>query len=151
VFSLRYPATLRRDDTGGYYLRFPDVPGANTGDKDRDSTLAGAADCVAVALETYLEQGRDIPLPSKPKKGQYLVSVPLDLALRLALYRTMRETHTTAAELARRMKVREATIQEILNAHSATPPETYVLALARLGKTATLTVDEQPEHSAAAR
>jgi antitoxin HicB len=74
---MRYPATLRRDDTGGYYLRFPDVPGANTGDDDRESTLAGAADCLAVALETYMEQGRDIPLPSKPKKGQYLVSVPI--------------------------------------------------------------------------
>lgn len=150
MLSLRYPATLRRDDTGGYYLRFPDVPGANTGDEDRERTLAGASDCLAVALETYMEQGRDIPLPSKPKRGQYLVSVPLDLALRLALRQAMRETHTTAAGLARRMRVERATIQDILEGRGGARPETYVLALARLGKTATLTVEEQP-NSAVAR
>jgi antitoxin HicB len=146
VFSLSYPATLRRDTTG-CYLSFPDVRGANTGDSDRDSTLAGAADCLAVALETYMEQQRDIPKPSKPKKGQYLIAVPLALALKIAVYQAMRDTHVTTAELARRMDVSESLVKQVLDPSRAANLETIERALAQLGRTARLTVEEQPEYT----
>lgn len=146
MFSLSYPATLRRD-TSGYYLTFPDVRGANTGDSESDSTLAGAADCLAVALETYMEQQQDIPRPSKPKKGQYLIAVPLELALKIAVYQAMRDAHVTTAELARRMDAPESLVTQILDPNRAVPLETIERALAQLGRTARLTVEEQPEHT----
>lgn len=151
MFSLSYPAILRREKTGGYYLSFPDVRGANTGDKDREKTLAGAADCLAVALETYMEQKRDIPMPSKPKKGESLIAVPLELAMKIAVYQAMRDAHVSNAELARRMKVPEMHVRRILNPNRATPLEIIERALARLGKTATLTIEEEREKVAAAR
>ena len=151
MFSLSYPAILRRETTGGYYLSFPDVRGANTGDADRDSTLAGAADCLAVALETYMGQQRDIPKPSRPKKGQPLIAVPLELALKLAVYQAMREAQVSSAELARRMDVPETLVKRMLNPNHVTRLETVERALARLGRTAWLTVEEQHAPVAMAR
>jgi antitoxin HicB len=140
VIALSYPARLRRDSTGGYYLKFRDVAGANTGDDDRATTLAGAADCLAVALKTYMELKRDIPPPSKSKRGEHLVAVPLELAPKLAVYQAMRAARVSNAELARRMKVRETIVRRILDPNTATRLETIEQALACLGKTATLTV-----------
>ena len=151
MLSFSYPAILRREKTGGYYLSFPDVPGANTGDEDREDTLAGAADCLAVALETYMEQKRDIPLPSKPKKGECLIEVPLELAMKIAVYQTMRDARVSQAELARRMKIPETRVRRILDPHRATSAEIIEQALSRLGKTARLRVDEEREPMAAAR
>jgi antitoxin HicB len=115
VFSPSYPAILRRDKPHGYYLSFPDVPGANTGDEDRDSTLAGAADCLTVALETYIEQGRDVPLPSKPKTGQYVIAIPRALALRLAVYQALRDARADNAKLIRHLDAKSA--QRVLARH----------------------------------
>jgi antitoxin HicB len=52
----------------------------------------------------------------------------------------MRAAGVNNSELARRMGVRETIVRRILDPKNATRLETIELALARLGKTATLTV-----------
>jgi antitoxin HicB len=71
---------------------FPDVPEALTTGSDLGETREQAADCLAEALAGRIRRGDAIPKPSKPKRGQYSVSVPLYLAPKLALYLAMRES-----------------------------------------------------------
>lgn len=59
-----YPCKLTDDEDGGLVATFPDVPEAITGGRDLDEALAEAEDALAVALEGYVLEGRDIPTPS---------------------------------------------------------------------------------------
>ena len=59
-----------------------------------------AEDCLLVALCAYVDCAEDIPIPSKMKKGQELVTVPPLSAAKLALYSAMRRKEISKAELA---------------------------------------------------
>ena len=75
-----------------------------------------------------------IPKPSRPKRGQYSVSVPLYLAPKLALYLAMRESGLRNTELARRLGVSETVVRRMLDPKHTTKPEKIQAALAELGK-----------------
>ena len=67
-------------------MRFPDVPGALTCGEDRAEALAMAEDALTVALAGYVQQQRDIPIPSPTKESQEIVTLPPLVAAKLALY-----------------------------------------------------------------
>jgi len=75
-----------------------------------------------------------IPAPSKLKRGQHPVSVPLYLAPKLALYLAMRKSGTRNTELAKRLGVSETVIRRMLDPKHDTKPERIQAALAALGK-----------------
>lgn len=87
MFTASYPASfLPEEDGSGFHVRFPDLPEALTGGDDLEDTLAQAADCLAEAIAGRIARGDEIPPPSKAKRGQRLIGVPLYLAPKLALY-----------------------------------------------------------------
>src|ERR1039457_1279650 len=99
-----YPASFLPEKNGkGLHVRFPDLPEALTGGVDLDDTLVEATDCLAAAIAGRIVRGDGIPVPSKLKRGQYPVSVPLYLAPKLALYLAMREGGMPNTELAKRL------------------------------------------------
>ncbi len=69
---------------GGFYARLPDVPGA--------LPLLEAQDALGVALAELMRRQSEIPLPSKAKRGQRVISVPLYLAPKIALHAAVRES-----------------------------------------------------------
>ena len=73
-------------DGKGLHVRFPDLPEALTSGDDLEDILVQAADCLAEAIAGRIARGDQIPPPSKPKRGQRLIGVPLYLAPKLALY-----------------------------------------------------------------
>ena len=80
MFTASYPASFLPEENGkGFHVRFPDLPEALTGGDDLEDTLVQAADCLAEAIAGRIARGDDIPPPSKPKRGQHLISVPLYL------------------------------------------------------------------------
>ena len=87
------------------HVRFPDLPEALTGGDDLEDTVAQATDCLAEAMAGRIARGDEIPLPSKPKRGQRLIIVPLYLAPKLALYLAMRERGMPNTKLAKRLGV----------------------------------------------
>ena len=92
MFTATYPANfLPEADGRGFHVRFPDLPEALTGGSDLDDTREQAADCLAEALAGRIKRGDEIPKPSKLKRGQHSVTVPLYLAPKLALYLAMKE------------------------------------------------------------
>jgi antitoxin HicB len=65
-----YPVILTKDENGTVIAQFPDVPEAMTVGADETNALDWAQDALVVALTGYIEERRDIPPPSKLKKGQ---------------------------------------------------------------------------------
>ncbi len=135
MFTASYPASFLPEEQGeGFHVRFTDLPEALTGGDDFDDTFVQAADCLAEAIAGRIARGDEIPLPSKPKRGQHLISVPLQLAPKLALYLAMRESGIPNTELARRLGVSETVVRRMLNPKHATKPERIQAALRALGK-----------------
>lgn len=135
MFIASYPATfVPESDGGSFHVRFPDLPEALTGGDDFEDTFAQAADCLAEAVAGRIARGDDIPLPSKLKRGQHLIGVPLQLAPKLALYMVMRERGIPNTEVARRLGVSETVVRRMLNPKHVTKPERMQAALMTLGK-----------------
>jgi antitoxin HicB len=92
MFTANYPASFLREPDGmGFHVRFPDLPEALTGGDNLEDTFVQAVDCLAEAIAGRIARGDAIPPPSRPKRGQHLIGVPLYLAPKLALYLAMRE------------------------------------------------------------
>ena len=72
---LQYPAIFEPAEEGGFVVTFPDIPEAITQGEIAEDAMAHAADVLESALDWYLESGRPIPSPSKPKSGQLLVEI----------------------------------------------------------------------------
>jgi antitoxin HicB len=135
MFIAAYPASFLSEENGkGFHVRFPDLPEALTGGADLDDTLVEAADCLAEAIAGRIVRGDGIPAPSKLKRGQYAIGVPLYLAPKLALYLAMREGGIRNTELAKRLAVSETVVRRMLDPKHNTKPEKIQAALSALGK-----------------
>ena len=143
MFTACYPATFFPEEDGkGFRVRFPDLPEALTGGDDLADTFGQAADCLAEAIAGRIARADEIPRPSKPKRGQHPISVPLYLAPKLALYLAMRERRMPNTELARRLGISETIVRRMLNPKHNTNPEKIQAALVALGKRVVVTFED---------
>jgi antitoxin HicB len=120
---------LPEGDRKGFHVRFPGIPEALTGGDDLEDTLAQAADCLAEAIAGRIVRGGQIPPPSKAKRGQHLIGVPLYLAPKLALYIALLERRMPNTQLGKRLGVSETVIRRMLNPKHATKPDRIQTAL----------------------
>lgn len=135
MFTAVYPATILREENGkGFFVRFTDLPEALTGGDDMEDSLKQAADCLAEALAGRIRRGASIPAPSRLKRGQRPVGVPLYLAPKLALYLAVRERGLHNTELAKRLGVSETVVRRMLDPKHDTKPARIQAALNALGK-----------------
>ena len=138
-----YSATfLPEDDGKGFHVRFPDLPEAPTGGHDLEDTFVQAANCLAEAIAGRIARRDEIPRPSRLKRGQHLISVPLGLAPKLALYLAIRERRMSNTALAARLGVSETVVRRMLDPRRTTNPEKIQAALIALGKRIVVTVDD---------
>ena len=98
-----YPAVLEPDEAGRSVISFPDLPEALTDGADDAEALREAADCLSEALASRIADGEEIPAPSAPTAGQYLVAPDPTIALKAALYMRLRQCELTVADLAARL------------------------------------------------
>ena len=132
---LAYPAVFKREKSGaGYIVNFPDLPEALTGGENLEDALLEAADCLRCALSGRMIDKCEIPRPSRLRKGRHLVSVPLYIAPKVALYRAMRAQGITEAGLAKKLSVSETVVRRMLDPRHDTRPERIDAALRALGK-----------------
>jgi antitoxin HicB len=135
MFIATYSAIILREENGrGFFVRFTDLPEALTGGNDMEDSLAQAADCLAEALAGRIRRGDKIPAPSRLKRGQHPIGVPLYLAPKLALYLAIREQGLRNTELAKRLGVSETVVRRMLDPKHDTKPARIQAALNALGK-----------------
>ena len=129
-----YPCVLNPEEEGGFYVVFPDVPGALTCGDDRAESLELAEDALTIMLSTYVYMDEDIPVPSPAVDGQELVAVPPIPAAKLALYTAMREQGITAAALAERLGIDDSAVAKLLDPDRYSHISTITKALKAVGR-----------------
>jgi antitoxin HicB len=138
-----YPVSLITDGNS-IIAEFPDVPEALTAGCDKDNALAWAQDALVVALSGYLEEGQDIPQPSKLRKGQFSVALPPLVATKLAIYQAMREQNIKQLELARRLHCDARQVRRLLDLDHHSTLEQLDDALHALGKRLVVGIQPNP-------
>ena len=129
-----YPIILTPDKNGSVIARFPDVPEAMTVGADENNAVEWAQDALVVALTGYVDDRRDIPPPSKPKRGQKSVNLPPQVAMKLTIYQAMRDQGVTQAALGECLGVDSRQVRRILDLDHNTSLAQLLRALQCLGK-----------------
>ena len=130
-----YPVKLSPDKRdGGYVVTCRDLPEAITQGETVEEALAEAADCLEEAIAGRIEEGSDIPAPSAAKRRERLVSVPPSMALKAAVYLSVRDAGITNSEFARRLRLDEKEVRRMLDPHHPTKLPRIEAALSALGR-----------------
>lgn len=129
-----YPARFTPDEDGVLVVSFRDVPEALTAGDDLADARWQAADCLAEAAAAYLVMGRDLPYPSKARRGEVLVPLDAVIAAKTALAGALRESDLTKAAFARRLGVDVKEVRRMLDPRHATKILALARALAALDK-----------------
>jgi antitoxin HicB len=136
-----YPARFTADKKdGGFVVTFRHIPEAITQGESLEECLAAAAGALQAALEGRIMSDLDIPEASKAKRGEHLIAVPIQTALKTALFLEMRKAGITRVELARRLRIDEKEARRMLDPHHSTKADRLEKALAVLGRQAELRV-----------
>ncbi|MYE00600.1 MAG: type II toxin-antitoxin system HicB family antitoxin [Alphaproteobacteria bacterium] len=97
---LDYPVELTPDDNGTLLVTAPDFPELTTFGEGRKDALARAEDALEEAIAGRIAHRNDVPRPSR---GRVTVTLGSLTAVKVLLYRGMREQGVGKAELARRL------------------------------------------------
>lgn len=141
---LRYPAKIE-PDTPGFQVSFRDIPEALTGAATREEAEAMAADALLTAMDFYFEDRRQVPAPSTAQTDEVLVSLPASVSAKVLLLNEMVAQGITPSELARRLHTRKQDVSRIVNLEHATKIDTIAEALATMGKSLELRVQDVRE------
>ena len=135
MHKFNFPAKFTRDkNEGGFIISFRDIPEAITEADTIEDCLVEAADCLEEAIAGRIDDGLNIPRPSKPRRSEYLILVPAHTAIKAALYLTMLDKEVNKSELARRLKIDVREVRRMLNPHHGTKLPAMEQALRALGK-----------------
>ena len=141
MLQFTYPVKLTRErKDGGYVVNCRDIPEAITQGDSIEEALSEAEGALQAAIEGRIEDGLDIPTPSRAKRGERMVPTPITTALKAAVYLAMCEQQVSKSELARRMHVHEKEARRMLDPRHPTRVPTLERALAVLGRRAEIAV-----------
>ena len=96
--------------------------------------MTSATDCLVAALGGYVNEKRDIPKPSKPKRGQHTIVLSTLASAKLSLYQSMRNSRITRVALGKRLGVSGRAIRLLLDLDHRSHIGQIDTALAVFGK-----------------
>ncbi len=131
--SLAYPVTIARDRPG-YRARFADFPAGLTHGESREDALRWAQDLLETMVSFHIAEGLDLPSPS-PARGRPLVHLPPLSAAKALLYRELRRSGISKAELARRLHWHMPQVMRLLDLRHRSGLDQIEAAMRALGKT----------------
>ena len=131
---MQYPAKFTADnETGGFVVTFPDLPGATQGDTIEEA-MEMASEALGLVLTEYVERNADLPAPSKPRRGMKMVHVSALKEAKFGLYNAMRAAGVRKADLARRLGCQRSEVERLLDPFHGTRIDQIEQALAAIGK-----------------
>lgn len=139
--SFVFPAKFHPEQGGQFSIQFVDLPEAITSGDSRQDGIAQAVDCLEEAITARIADGREIPAPSTPRRGQVMISLPADTAAKAALYQAILDTGISSQKLARQLGMEEKQIQRMLDPRHQTAMPRISKALAALGRKLVISVD----------
>ncbi len=95
---------------------------------------SGPPDALETALAIYLDEGRELPRPSRPRKGQRQVALRPMAAAKLAIHQAMRDQGVSQMELDRRIRRDPKDVRRLLDLMHRSRLDRLEAALATLGK-----------------
>lgn len=134
MLKVAFPINLKKQVDERFLVSFPDVPEAITDGETKAEALSIAADCLIAALGGYINDKRNIPEPSNPKKGQQTILLPPLVSAKLALYQAMKNAKITRVALGKRLGVSEGAIRRLLDLDHRSHIGQIDAALNALGK-----------------
>ena len=138
--NMSYPVTLKSYKGGQVGVFFADVPEAITAGTNEAEALDRAQDALTVALSSYLDDGRMLPVPSKAKRGQPMVVLPPRVAIKLSIHEAMCEQGVTQAQLGELLGIDGRQVRRILDLDHESKLSQLEAALAALGLRASVSV-----------
>jgi antitoxin HicB len=138
--NMSYPVTLKSYRGGQVGVFFADVPEAITAGTNEVEALDRAQDALTVALSSYLDDGRPLPVPSKAKRGQAMVVLPPRVAIKLSIHEAMCEQGVTQVQLSELLGIDGRQVRRILNIDHESKLSQLEAALAALGLRASVSV-----------
>ena len=127
---LSYPIKLEEDD-GTMMATSPDFPELTTFGDDRDEAIVRAVGALEEAIAARIHDGRDIPPPSG---GNTCATLPTLTAVKVILYRGMREQGIGKAELARRLGWHLPQVDRVLDVQHRSRLDRMEAALRAIGR-----------------
>lgn len=136
----KYPVTLTADEDGGFVVTFIDIPEAiSQGDTELEA-LDAAKDALESAFDFYLEDKRQVPLPSKASRGQNVIELPVSLSAKVLLLNEMIAQNVRPAELARRLGTTPQEVNRLTSVSHTSRIDGIAAALKALGKNLEISV-----------
>lgn len=131
---MKYPATFTPADEGGFVVTFRDIPEAIAQGDDEEKSLKEAQDALVTAMDFYFEDSRPVPAPSKARRGERLVALPLSVSAKVLLLNAMIERQVGPSQLARLMGIKPQEVNRIIDLGHNTKIDTVANAMAALGR-----------------
>ncbi len=135
------PVKLERDDNETILVSFPDFPEAHTYGEDIEDALKRATDALATAIDAYIKDRRDIPLPSATP-AKHRLTVPALAEAKIRLYETMRDAKIGKSELARRLDWHLPQVDRLLAMTHGSRLDQLETALRAMGKRLVIGVED---------
>jgi antitoxin HicB len=138
-----YPIQLERDDNDTILVSFPDLPEAHTFGDTLEEALNRAPDALATAIDAYIKDRRDIPLPSAIIT-KHRVTVPALVEAKIRLYETMRTARIRKSELAKRLDWHLPQVDRLLEMTHGSKIDQLERAFRAMGKRLVIAVEDEP-------
>jgi antitoxin HicB len=131
--KLEYPYTLEPQESGGFVVQFPDIEEAFTEGATQEECAFNAAEVLTGILEQRLEDGAEIPLPSK--RARRFVASPSAAVQTAILLRVTRQAEgKSLADLARALGTSWPAVQRLEKPNANPTLKQLERAASALGK-----------------
>jgi len=137
-----YPATLTPDPTGGFVVTFRDWPEAITQGDTLEEALLEAADCLEEAVAARIDDRGEIPASSARLPDEHPVAVPIQTALKAALFLAVGETGVGPTELARRLGINEKEARRLVDPRYSSTAATLERAFLAMGRRLAIEIEK---------
>lgn len=93
-----------------------------------------AREALEVAMDFYFEDHRPVPMPSKPKRGQPVIELPVSVSAKILLLNEMLRLKVRPIDLARRIGTTKQEVNRLTDLKHPTKIDRIDAALRALGK-----------------
>ena len=134
---LNYPITLTHDEAT-FLVNFADFPEAHSVGETIEEAHREAVDGLITAVELYMDDRREVPMPSAAAEGQHTVPLPALETAKVLLWNEMLQQKMRKADLARKMQVHQPQIDRLFDLRHATKLDFVEQTAAALGRRLTV-------------